>query len=137
MMTFRFYSLQWRTWGACFLQVAWRRYCKRKHDKSLREAEDCKMLWQMKLIPHLVLVLLFMHQGLLQMHFELCDKILHTKPECHKDCYHCCYRSLLSQILLLIIVSSMVFQVNYNVSLCFTYKVHMAVFSVYSTSNMY
>ncbi|GMY15255.1 cyclic nucleotide-gated ion channel 1-like [Fagus crenata] len=28
------------TWGACFLQVAWRRYCKRKHDKSLREAED-------------------------------------------------------------------------------------------------
>ena len=40
MMTFRFYSLQWRTWGACFLQVAWRRYCKRKHDKSLREAED-------------------------------------------------------------------------------------------------
>ncbi|XP_030965629.1 cyclic nucleotide-gated ion channel 1-like [Quercus lobata] len=38
--TFRFYSLQWRTWGACFIQVAWRRYCKRKLDKSLREAED-------------------------------------------------------------------------------------------------
>nr|XP_048334488.1 cyclic nucleotide-gated ion channel 1-like [Ziziphus jujuba var. spinosa] len=37
---FRFYSLQWRTWAACFIQVAWRRHCKRKLDKSLREAED-------------------------------------------------------------------------------------------------
>ncbi|PON51343.1 Voltage dependent potassium channel [Parasponia andersonii] len=35
-----FYSLQWRTWGACFIQAAWRRHCKRKLDKSLREAED-------------------------------------------------------------------------------------------------
>ena len=40
MMTSRFYSLQWRTWGACFIQAAWRRYCKRKLDKSLHEAED-------------------------------------------------------------------------------------------------
>ena len=39
MMTFRFYSLQWRTWAACFIQVAWRLHCKRKLDKSLREAE--------------------------------------------------------------------------------------------------
>ena len=39
-MTFRFYSLQWRTWAACFIQVAWRRHYKRKLDKSLREAED-------------------------------------------------------------------------------------------------
>ncbi|KAL5572092.1 hypothetical protein UlMin_021689 [Ulmus minor] len=38
--TFRFYSLQWKTWAACFIQAAWRRQCKRKLDKSLREAED-------------------------------------------------------------------------------------------------
>ncbi|XP_062088934.1 cyclic nucleotide-gated ion channel 1-like [Humulus lupulus] len=37
--TFRSYSLQWKTWAACFIQVAWRRHCKRKLDKSLREAE--------------------------------------------------------------------------------------------------
>uniref|UniRef100_A0A7N2R3Y0 Uncharacterized protein n=1 Tax=Quercus lobata TaxID=97700 RepID=A0A7N2R3Y0_QUELO len=40
MMTSRFYSLQWRTWGACFVQVAWCWYCKRKLDKSLHEAKD-------------------------------------------------------------------------------------------------
>lgn len=28
--TFRFYSHQWRTWGACFIQAAWRRYKRRK-----------------------------------------------------------------------------------------------------------
>ncbi|KAK4268874.1 hypothetical protein QN277_022103 [Acacia crassicarpa] len=38
--TFRYYSLQWRTWAACFIQAAWRRHCKRKIEKSLREAED-------------------------------------------------------------------------------------------------
>ncbi|KAI4355221.1 hypothetical protein L6164_004012 [Bauhinia variegata] len=38
--TFRFYSLQWRTWGACFIQAAWRRYTKKKIERSLREAED-------------------------------------------------------------------------------------------------
>ncbi|XP_050215579.1 probable cyclic nucleotide-gated ion channel 14 isoform X1 [Mercurialis annua] len=27
--TFRFYSYHWRTWGACFIQAAWRRYKKR------------------------------------------------------------------------------------------------------------
>ena len=36
----RLHSLQWRTWGACFIQAAWRRHCRRKLDKSLREAED-------------------------------------------------------------------------------------------------
>ncbi|GFY97446.1 cyclic nucleotide-gated channel 13 [Actinidia rufa] len=36
----QFYSQQWRTWGACFIQVAWRRYCRRKIEKSLREEED-------------------------------------------------------------------------------------------------
>ncbi|KAL5572094.1 hypothetical protein UlMin_021691 [Ulmus minor] len=29
-----------KTWAACFIQAAWRRQCKRKLDKSLREAED-------------------------------------------------------------------------------------------------
>lgn len=28
--TFRFYSHHWRTWAACFIQAAWRRYLKRK-----------------------------------------------------------------------------------------------------------
>ncbi|CAN1751227.1 Cyclic nucleotide-gated ion channel 1 [Linum perenne] len=28
--TFRFYSQQWRTWAACFIQAAWRRYSKKK-----------------------------------------------------------------------------------------------------------
>ncbi|KAE8708629.1 Cyclic nucleotide-gated ion channel 1 [Hibiscus syriacus] len=31
--TFRFYSLQWRSWAACFIQVAWRRYNKKKLKK--------------------------------------------------------------------------------------------------------
>lgn len=38
--TFRFYSVQWKTWAACFIQSAWRRHCKRKMAKSLREAEE-------------------------------------------------------------------------------------------------
>ncbi|KAI3701317.1 hypothetical protein L2E82_45971 [Cichorium intybus] len=37
--TFRYYSQQWRTWGACFIQVAWRRHCKRKQVAALWEAE--------------------------------------------------------------------------------------------------
>lgn len=32
---FRYYSHQWRTWGACFIQAAWRRYKKRKMAKEL------------------------------------------------------------------------------------------------------
>ncbi|CAD5195965.1 cyclic nucleotide-gated ion channel 18-like [Musa acuminata AAA Group] len=36
---FRFYSYQWRTWGACFIQVAWRRYKKRKLARELAEQE--------------------------------------------------------------------------------------------------
>ena len=40
MMTFRYYSLHWRTWAACYIQAAWRRYHERKLYKSLREAED-------------------------------------------------------------------------------------------------
>ncbi|XP_041019409.1 probable cyclic nucleotide-gated ion channel 14 [Juglans microcarpa x Juglans regia] len=33
--TFRFYSYHWRTWAACFIQVAWRRYKKRLLVKNL------------------------------------------------------------------------------------------------------
>ncbi|KAK6155174.1 hypothetical protein DH2020_009422 [Rehmannia glutinosa] len=32
---FRYYSHQWRTWGACFIQAAWRRYKKKKLAKEL------------------------------------------------------------------------------------------------------
>ncbi|KAI3818509.1 hypothetical protein L1987_12318 [Smallanthus sonchifolius] len=35
--TFRFYSQQWRTWAASYIQSAWRRHCKRKHEKLLEE----------------------------------------------------------------------------------------------------
>ncbi|KAK7275354.1 hypothetical protein RIF29_16468 [Crotalaria pallida] len=38
--TFRFYSLQWRTWAACFIQAAWRRYLKKQTKRSLRGAEE-------------------------------------------------------------------------------------------------
>ncbi|XP_060213349.1 cyclic nucleotide-gated ion channel 1-like [Lycium barbarum] len=38
--TFKFYSQQWRTWAVCFIQVAWRRHCRNKLEKSLREEED-------------------------------------------------------------------------------------------------
>ncbi|KAH7674872.1 Potassium channel voltage-dependent EAG/ELK/ERG protein [Dioscorea alata] len=38
--TFRFYSHHWRTWAACFIQAAWRRYKRRKlaKDLSMRES---------------------------------------------------------------------------------------------------
>ncbi|KAG4954596.1 hypothetical protein JHK87_040190 [Glycine soja] len=38
--TFRFYSQQWRTWAACFIQAAWGRYSKRKLEESLVEEEN-------------------------------------------------------------------------------------------------
>lgn len=38
--TFRFYSQQWRTWAACFIQAAWRRYGKKKLEESLQEEEN-------------------------------------------------------------------------------------------------
>jgi len=37
--TFRFYSQQWRTWAACFIQAAWHRYCRKKIEDSLRAKE--------------------------------------------------------------------------------------------------
>ncbi|GLT85352.1 hypothetical protein SLE2022_035430 [Rubroshorea leprosula] len=39
--TFRFYSLHWRTWAACFIQAAWRRYSKKKGlELSGKEKEE-------------------------------------------------------------------------------------------------
>ncbi|KAG5405233.1 hypothetical protein IGI04_011352 [Brassica rapa subsp. trilocularis] len=38
--TFRFYSVQWRTWGASFIQAAWRRHCRRRLARSLTQEED-------------------------------------------------------------------------------------------------
>ncbi|KAL3530553.1 hypothetical protein ACH5RR_009875 [Cinchona calisaya] len=37
---FRFYSHQWRTWAACFIQTAWRRYKKRKSVAQLCALES-------------------------------------------------------------------------------------------------
>ncbi|KAK1270589.1 putative cyclic nucleotide-gated ion channel 18 [Acorus gramineus] len=37
---FRFYSHHWRTWGACFIQAAWRRHKKRKLAKELAREEE-------------------------------------------------------------------------------------------------
>ncbi|KAK2994086.1 hypothetical protein RJ640_024350 [Escallonia rubra] len=37
---FRYYSHQWRTWGACYLQVAWRKYKRRKMAKELALQES-------------------------------------------------------------------------------------------------
>ncbi|CAL5325226.1 hypothetical protein CsSME_00004415 [Camellia sinensis var. sinensis] len=37
---FRYYSHQWRTWGACFLQAAWRRYQKKKLARELAQQES-------------------------------------------------------------------------------------------------
>ncbi|CAI9768527.1 unnamed protein product [Fraxinus pennsylvanica] len=37
---FRFYSHQWRTWAACFIQAAWRRYKKRKSAAELQALEN-------------------------------------------------------------------------------------------------
>ncbi|XP_028778316.1 LOW QUALITY PROTEIN: probable cyclic nucleotide-gated ion channel 16 [Neltuma alba] len=37
---FRYYSHQWRAWGACFIQAAWRRYVKKKLAMELLEKEN-------------------------------------------------------------------------------------------------
>ncbi|KAI6682920.1 hypothetical protein NL676_028833 [Syzygium grande] len=37
---FRYYSHQWRTWGACYIQVAWRRFKKRKLAMELARHEE-------------------------------------------------------------------------------------------------
>ncbi|XP_033148408.1 probable cyclic nucleotide-gated ion channel 3 [Brassica rapa] len=38
--TYRCYSVQWQTWAACFIQAAWKRYCRRKLSRVLREEEE-------------------------------------------------------------------------------------------------
>lgn len=38
--TFRFYSHHWRTWAACFIQAAWRRFKRRKMAKDLSMRES-------------------------------------------------------------------------------------------------
>ncbi|XP_021727912.1 probable cyclic nucleotide-gated ion channel 16 [Chenopodium quinoa] len=38
--SFRYYSHQWRTWGACFIQAAWRRHQKRKLAEDLERHEN-------------------------------------------------------------------------------------------------
>lgn len=37
---FRYYSHQWRTWGSCYIQAAWRRYKKKKLAKELSLQES-------------------------------------------------------------------------------------------------
>lgn len=38
--TFRYHSYHWRTWGACFIQVAWRRHKKRMTARNLSMMES-------------------------------------------------------------------------------------------------
>ncbi|XP_070026411.1 probable cyclic nucleotide-gated ion channel 16 [Nicotiana sylvestris] len=38
--SFRFYSHQWRTWGACYIQAAWRRYRRKKLAEELSREES-------------------------------------------------------------------------------------------------
>ncbi|KAE8808725.1 putative cyclic nucleotide-gated ion channel 14 [Hordeum vulgare] len=38
--TFRFYSHHWRTWGACFIQAAWRQHQRRKLSENLSRWES-------------------------------------------------------------------------------------------------
>ncbi|XP_023729115.1 cyclic nucleotide-gated ion channel 1 [Lactuca sativa] len=40
--TFRFYSQQWRTWAACYIQSAWRRHWRRKLEMA-KALEDSRM----------------------------------------------------------------------------------------------
>ncbi|KAL3824637.1 hypothetical protein ACJIZ3_020666 [Penstemon smallii] len=42
--TFRFYSQQWRTWAACFIQAAWRRYSRRKILELRKKEEEAEEL---------------------------------------------------------------------------------------------
>ncbi|KQK00201.1 protein CNGC15b [Brachypodium distachyon] len=42
---FRFYSHQWRTWAACFVQAAWRRHKRRRASMELRIREGGEAWW--------------------------------------------------------------------------------------------
>ncbi|KAK9279320.1 hypothetical protein L1049_012999 [Liquidambar formosana] len=47
---FRFYSHQWRTWAACFIQAAWRRF-KRRMDAAELKAREGSMAGEPELPP--------------------------------------------------------------------------------------
>ncbi|XP_027090472.1 cyclic nucleotide-gated ion channel 18-like [Coffea eugenioides] len=42
---FRYYSPQWRTWGACFIEAAWRRYKRKRLAKELAVQESLYTDW--------------------------------------------------------------------------------------------
>ncbi|XP_057526255.1 cyclic nucleotide-gated ion channel 18 [Amaranthus tricolor] len=42
---FRYNSHQWRMWGACYIQSAWRRFRKRKMEKELALQETLSLTW--------------------------------------------------------------------------------------------
>ncbi|XP_077229554.1 cyclic nucleotide-gated channel 15 [Tasmannia lanceolata] len=42
---FRFYSHQWRTWAACFIQVAWRLFKRRRVSAEFKAKEGMKITW--------------------------------------------------------------------------------------------
>lgn len=44
---FRYYSHQWRTWGACFIQAAWRRYKKKRLAEELARQESLSSYYNM------------------------------------------------------------------------------------------
>uniref|UniRef100_A0A5B7A2A1 Putative cyclic nucleotide-gated ion channel 15 n=1 Tax=Davidia involucrata TaxID=16924 RepID=A0A5B7A2A1_DAVIN len=48
---FRFYSHQWRTWAACFIQAAWCRYKKRKSAAELK-ARETPMAAEYEMLSH-------------------------------------------------------------------------------------
>ncbi|CAM8981522.1 unnamed protein product [Rhodiola kirilowii] len=41
--TFKYYSQQWKTWAACFIQAAWRRHWRRVLEKALKEEEEGRL----------------------------------------------------------------------------------------------
>ncbi|GJN29436.1 hypothetical protein PR202_gb17662 [Eleusine coracana subsp. coracana] len=57
--TFRYYSHHWRTWAACFIQHAWRRYKRRKmaKDLSMRESFSSTRSYEEDTFPEQNLVL--------------------------------------------------------------------------------
>ncbi|KAG2252227.1 hypothetical protein Bca52824_082363 [Brassica carinata] len=43
---FRYYSMSWMSWGACYIQAAWRAHCRRKASKILRAKKDKQQIQQ-------------------------------------------------------------------------------------------
>lgn len=42
--TFRFYSQQWRTWAACFIQAAWFNYKRRRETREIKKKQNHRHL---------------------------------------------------------------------------------------------